>query len=179
MASAKERLQKIIDNVTLDRLVFSAKLVEIRPQKTVLLFEPRPAGQQQQQQQNIKLNFLPNQDKLQDIIAPWFSQNIILGKLELNHTVESLFTAIKRNVAASYDQCSERCLATKRKTTDFIKGISLNDPILANFVIAMFMETESASFEKKTGSEKIEILKVFDSLRRKYGKSKDKANSVK
>lgn len=92
------------------------------------------------------------------------------GKYHINSSVDGLWATIKRTCINEYEQVSQRCNATKRKTVDFIRGINIEDKYLPNFLIQTFILIRSGAHEVKSPQEQETYFEQFESLRKNYGK---------
>ena len=87
-------------------------------------------------------------------------------------SVENLWSNILNALVYQYEKVSGRCDATKRKTTDFIYKIKIDDKMLSEFVLQTFIRIKSKSWQDVEMKDRIALFEQFDSLRRAFGKRK-------
>lgn len=92
------------------------------------------------------------------------------GQFNIDVSTEALWNTIKRRILREYEDMSDRCTATKRKTEKFIREIDINDKYLPTFLLQVFMTIKATDYESKSELERRALLEQFEPLRRTYGK---------
>jgi len=165
--SASERLQSIIDSYKPKVVRFRGSIDNNKDYLSLNVVEIKP-------HEILKIENEPLQDLLLKenlIYEQWDQQDACF----LLHTsVESLFREIKCRVVGYYTGNSKRSYATKLKTENFIREISLReeDKYLANFILQVFIDYNSLKFYEKSNHDKQDYFESLDVLRRAYGKRK-------
>jgi hypothetical protein len=108
------------------------------------------------------------QTALEDSIGEsWNSEG---GNFYIEATVDGLWGKIRQAILQEYEQVSDRCAATRRKTENFIRSININDKYLPNFLLQTYLTITAEGYERKSRLEQQAIFEQFESLRRTYGK---------
>jgi hypothetical protein len=167
MSSPRERLEAIIGNAKVTTVKYKVTAgAAVRDYGGILLLHAEKKS---------LFELLPSEDPLQDALKEHVQETWVsdLLRFSVNATSEALWDRpIKATLITMYEEASERCAATRRKTMDFIRSVSLNDKDkhIANFLLSMFLDVKKPEFDNKTLSEKREFFERLESLRRVYGK---------
>lgn len=162
MPTPRERLEQLITNHVPSEVVF--RLGKTQPDdalvlESVITKERSWTGDGSDDELRLAL--------IDNIEENWDSSN---GRYYINSSTGRLWDAIKHTILREYEKHSERCAATKRKTEQFIRSISIDDKHLPNYLITVFLVMSSPSYENKSRLECEAICEQFESLRRTYGK---------
>ncbi len=98
------------------------------------------------------------------------SWNPDIMKYEKTTTIDSLWHSVVTTVATQYDRNSVRCDATRRKTTDFIKKIKIDDKMLSGFLLQTFIKVQASDYKDLSMKDREVFFEQFDSFRRTFGK---------
>lgn len=163
MASPRERLQKIIAAKTPSQVVYQPA-VSTQPGQVLYLTAVKTVE-----------GFatpITEDAALQDALAPqlreYFDRSN--GKWIVETDLDRLWNYIRSYVIHEYNDVSQRCEATKRKTIKFIGNIGLNDTHLANYIIQTFLKARSDTYKSMKRLDKEPAYDAFEALRRTYGK---------
>ena len=91
-------------------------------------------------------------------------------RFEVSATVNFLWEIILNHILHVYENISERCNATKRKTANFIRKVKIDDKLLAEFMLQTYLKIKSDSYKEMLEKDRITLFEQFDSLRRTFGK---------
>ena len=157
MLSPRERLKKIAESIIPQRLVY-------RPQacrsKDTLKLAPMTLQD---------LVFAPNDDALQEPLKTYFLVSNDRQHEPIEQRVDGLFRYVKEAVCSEYYSMSGRCSATKRKTADFVHKIPLDNTILSNFLLVLFVKSTGHAKDEVPSAEEKTMYETLESLRRVYG----------
>jgi hypothetical protein len=153
-----DRLRTIVGNVVPSKVVFHAE-----PQTGNRLYLTPTVVEE--------FKLLPSSDPLQAALSDQLRESWSNERSEyvVFTSEEELFKLVKQKLVAEYERVSARCHATKRKTEMFIYGITLDNSLLANFLLQLFVEMKTEEFAKRSLQEQRIKFETLESLRRVYG----------
>lgn len=158
MATPRERLQAIVNNVKPTKVVFQASLTS----NGRCYLTPTAVS---------TLKVLSSDDPLQNLLLSGMSEtwDLMAGCFKVTGDVDELFSKMKKDIITEYACVSNRCSATKRKTEMFVQRIDINDRILSNYLISTYIEINSSAWAEKKQEDRRLHLEMLESLRRMYG----------
>lgn len=92
------------------------------------------------------------------------------GKYIVVATPDGIWAHIQYTISDQYSICSNRSVATKRKTERFIQDIKIDDKFLPNYLVQVFLKIKSPEYAKMSREERELMFEQFETLRRTYGK---------
>ena len=162
MPTPSERLEKIIAAQVPAQVVF--RVQKVQTDGTVVL----TAVKTKEAECKVIAEDAALQDALnKELEEHWDSDN---GKYYTNANVEQMWSSIKRTILREYEDISDRCAATKRKTDQFIRDIKIDEKHLPNYLIQVFLKIRSPAWDCISTTEARAFFEQFESLRRTYGK---------
>jgi len=162
MPSPLERLEKIIAAQVPAQVVFKVQQKNINHAVSLAAVKTKEA----------ECKVLAEDAELQASLSKeleehWDADN---GRYYVNANPEQLWGSIKRTILRQYDEVSDRCTATKRKSKQFIRDIKLDDKHLPNYLIQVFLKVRSPAYDAMSMADARALFEQFESLRRTYGK---------
>jgi hypothetical protein len=165
MPSPLERLTKIIDSYIPSELVFRVLQAPCAGDTLILNAITVKPQSWKTNDEDAELQLI-----LTEKIREWWNQESCTRNI--NTRVEDLWHIIKYDIVREYEHTSMRCVATRRKTISFINSIKIEDKHLPNYLINVYMNIHSTTYEKSRSSEQEALFEQFESLRKTYGKRK-------